>query len=174
MQNINAKLLCKSFLMAKFVISVATGNRGEKGDGKHQILVVRPIKQQPFLGGLLTHAHHNLEENHSYFSQQLFKKGSSPHLPASVLPHGASPRVCPGCATAPCHLQVLSFLLHASQNPVLPFLLLLLAPCLVQRCWGLSWRGRSRPCPCLQSWHVEEPPVTPAEASSRAKRLRDA
>lgn len=66
MQNIKAKLLGKSFLMVKFVISVAKGNRGEKRDGKHQTLGVRPIKQQLYLAGFLTRAHHNLEENHSY------------------------------------------------------------------------------------------------------------
>lgn len=75
--------------MVKFVISVAKGNRGEKRDGKHQTLRERPMKQQLYLAGFLTHAHHNLEENHSYLSQQLFKKDYSPHPPASVLPHRA-------------------------------------------------------------------------------------
>lgn len=54
MQNIKAKFLCKSFLVVKFVISVAKGNRGEKGDGKHQTLVERPVKRQLYLAGFLT------------------------------------------------------------------------------------------------------------------------
>lgn len=86
MQNIKAKSLCKSFLMVKFVISVAKGNRGEKGDGKRQTPVERPIKRQLYLAGFLTRAHRNFEENHSYLSRQLFKKDYSPHPPASVLP----------------------------------------------------------------------------------------
>lgn len=61
-------------------------------------------KQQPCLGGLLTHAHHNLEENHSYFSQQLFKKGSSPLLLSclTALPLGSVPAVPLPCATSRC------------------------------------------------------------------------
>lgn len=61
-------------------------------------------KQQPCLGGLLTHAHHNLEENQSYFTQQLFKKGSSPLLLSclTALPLGSVPAVPPPRATSRC------------------------------------------------------------------------
>lgn len=49
-----------------------------------------PIKQQLHLAGFLTRAHHNLEENHSDLSQQLFKTDYSLHPPASALPHRAA------------------------------------------------------------------------------------
>jgi len=57
MQNINAKLLCKSFITAEFVISVAPGNREEKGDVKPQTLEGTSITQQCYLAGFLTCAH---------------------------------------------------------------------------------------------------------------------
>lgn len=119
MQNIKAKFLSKSFLMVKFVISVAMGNRGEKRDGKHQTLMERPIKQQLYLAGFLTRAHHNLEENHSYLSQQLFKRRllsqsacfrpASPHSSFHLLSrmlhqHGgvAEPGMLPTANPVPC------------------------------------------------------------------------
>lgn len=81
MQNIKAKFLCKSFLVVKFVISVAKGSRGEKGDGKHQTLVERPIKRQLYLAGFLT-------QRSSQFrgKPQLFKLFKKITLPVRLLP----------------------------------------------------------------------------------------